>query len=138
MGRLFVDDTATVLEKTLDAASLKQAVIADNMANVNTPGFKRAEVAFEEELRAALSRRPGVRLVTTHPGHVRAGKPDLANLSPSICREMQTSLRNDGNNVDIDAEAARLATNTLVYTAVARCVTSRFGMLRSAITEGRR
>mgnify|MGYP000530431163 CR=1 FL=1 len=54
---IFVDQTVNFLQKALDAASLRQNVLANNIANVNTPGFKRSYVSFEESLQQALKKK---------------------------------------------------------------------------------
>lgn len=124
----FLDDaTSAALERSLDAAALRQRVIAHNLANIDTPGFKRSVVRFEDALAEAL---------------LSSGNPDVradqvAGVVPRVER-VETSLRADGNNVDIDLEAAELAENSLYFEAVARLVSARARLLRAAITEGRR
>lgn len=123
MGFDWMNPHILAMQKVLDGLALRQEVIANNLANVNTPGFKRAVVSFEQELQSALKHRD-----------VRS----LYRVEPQITVQSQTSLRPDGNNVDIDMEMAELAANTLQYNAVARLLSGQFGLLRSAITEGRR
>lgn len=113
------------LEKGIEALNLRHRVIADNIANANTPGFKKTEVSFTQELSRYLSQseRPG-----------GAQRP----FEPKAYRVNTTSHRLDGNNVDIEQEMARLAENTLLYEAVARQLSQKLTFLRLAITEGRR
>lgn len=112
-----MDVTSRVLAAALGAAGLRQETLAHNIANVNTPGFKRLYVSFEDELRAAAD-----------PGAV----------APQVHRDDITSGRADGNNVDLDREMALLAENQIRYAALARQMSGHFDRLRLAIWEGRR
>lgn len=146
---LFADRSTAALERALDAASLRHQVTSNNLANVNTPGFKRARVAFEDALRSALSTQagtgaaaralPGAPLapVATHPAHF--GVPAAVHsVRPQIWRDSATTMRNDGNNVDVETELALLTENSLWYQAMTRQLSGKLGILRQAITEGRR
>jgi len=119
--------TMMALAKTLDAASLRQQVIAHNMANANTPGFKRSVVAFEEALQRAMEKGSKCKSV----GRIK-------EVRPQVVRDNTTSMRVDGNNVDIESEMALLALNTLTYHAVIRRLSSRFASAHYVIHEGRR
>ena len=107
-----------LLSAVLDAASLRQRAFAQNIANVNTPNYKRLDVSFEDEL--AKSLKQGSSLEKIHPQLIE-GTPGDTN-------------RTDGNNVDIDLEMGNLTKNGLLYTAAAQILASRLAMLRSAIT----
>lgn len=141
MVRILGDRVVDTLARGLDAASLRHQVTANNLANVNTPGFKRGRVEFEEQLAAALqgasAPRQGVALAATHPGH--RTDPRAAGLPrANVVIDETLGLRNDGNNVDLETETAILARNSLWYTAMSRLISDRFNLLRHAITEGRR
>ncbi len=127
-----------LLEKGLDAASLRNRVIANNLANVDTPGFKRSDVLFEDELRKALSQQGKITGYITNARHIPIGGRPVAAVTPQVVPSNDTTMRNDGNNVDIDREMAALAKNTIIYTALAQELNGEFGKLRTAITEGRR
>ena len=90
---------AVLLEQVITAASMRHKVIANNIANVNTPGFKRSEVRFEEILHDAISTgQKKLPMSVTHAQHllpVHQTKP----LTPHTINE--TSMRTDGNNVDV-------------------------------------
>lgn len=115
---------------------MRQRVIADNIANLNTPRFKKSTVVFESLLKKALGRAP-VEMVTTHPGHL-GGRPLLADLQPEVQLNRATSMRADGNNVDIDEEMVNLAANGIKYQAGARELSDRYALLNLVITGGRR
>ena len=123
----FTDIASTVLSKTLDAAATRQKSIAANIANVETPGYKRSYVSFEQELQAILSR--------PNKHDVREG---LRDLSPQTLIDTFSPSKPDGNNVNIDAEIADLARTALKYRAAAVLLEGKGAMLRAAITEGKR
>lgn len=121
----------TVLEKGLNASSLRQKVLADNVANVDTPGFKRSDVDFEQALNAALGTRGStLSLKTSVPRHIAIGTSGNQAL---VQTDHSTSLRNDSNNVDIDREMTNVAENGLYYNALTRTISSQLGMLRMVI-----
>lgn len=136
MVELFSNPVMISLMKGLDAGALRQRVIADNVANVNTPSFKKSTVAFESLLKKALGREP-VEMITTHPMHL-GGAPPLAELRPEVNLNEATSMRTDGNNVDIDEEMTNLAANGIQYQATARELSERISLLGYVITGGRR
>lgn len=115
------DLPARVLERALDAASLRHRVLSHNIANVDTPGFKRYRVDFETELARALA----------------AGQ-DPDRVRPAVVRETDSTGRPDGNNVDIEAELVKLAENQIWYAALTRQISDHFARLRTVIYEGRR
>lgn len=132
----FSDQVMLGLKKGLDAGALRQRVIANNIANVNTPFFKKSTVAFESLLKKAMGRGP-VDLATTDPRHL-GGTPALADLTPLVNLDRFTSMRTDGNNVDIDEEMTNLAANGIQYQATARALSDRYAVLSTVITGGRR
>ncbi|MHB1650858.1 MAG: flagellar basal body rod protein FlgB [Desulfitobacteriaceae bacterium] len=122
-----------VLEKGLDASSLRQKVLADNVANVDTPGFKRSDVDFQAALASALGEQgQELPLKVTLSGHLPGVE---GNGAKTLVKDQSTAFRNDGNNVDIDKEMANVAENGLYYNAVTRAITSQLGYLRMVIEE---
>ena len=125
------------LQKGLDAAWTRNAVIRHNIANIETPNFKAYDVEFESLLARSLERASaqfeGVR---THPGHIefssRAGP-----VTHRIVQRQQTTMRLDGNNVDIEAENVRLAQNQLFYNTIVEQMNSEIRRLRMAIQDTR-
>jgi len=141
--RLFSDPAMRVLGKALDASSQTQETIAHNLANVDTPGFKRSEVLFQDQLTAALKATAesasDLKGLRTDSRHIPIGEPPtLEDVKPRVVVRAETSLRPDGNNVDLDSEMTRLAQNTLLYQSLAQLVRTKLAWLRSAINEGRK
>ena len=121
-----------VLHKSLEAYSKRQKSIADNIANVNTPGFRRSEVQFEDELRRSLQKK-GIKGRRTHQKHIPVGRVDLKDLRPRYHIPRDPSLKSGVNNVDVDKEMSNLAKNQINYQAAAQLIGRQFNALRSAI-----
>lgn len=128
--------TMGVLEKSLSAASLRQRVMANNIANANTPGFKKSDVIFEDLLSQALNGGAGLQQMRTHERHLSKDAVSVAQVQPHIVTSSATAVRNDGNNVDIEAEMANIAQNNLYYNALAQQVSAKLNALKIAIKGG--
>jgi len=129
----------TILRKALDATSLKHQVLADNIANVNTPGFKRSDVVFQQELKVALFAQQGVLpLATTDKAHFQVPvNVSVSDVKPRVIMHNDTISRNDLNNVDVDLEMSKVAENTILYSALAQITSLKLNALKNAIKEGR-
>jgi flagellar basal-body rod protein FlgB len=117
---------------------VRNTVIGNNIANVNTPGYKKMEVSFQAELEKSIEQAArGLDLKRTNIKHITA-KGLLSEDAINVTEINDTSLRTDGNNVDIDIELASLAENTLYFNSLVQLLTSQLTLLRTSITEGRR
>lgn len=122
-------DYINVLDKAADASWMRQEAISNNIANVNTPGYKRQDVSFEDSLQEAISN-----------SRYRSTDEKVANLSKADLRirsytdSSGFSYRLDGNNVDIDTENAALARNQLKYNALVDSINHEFSMIK-AVTQ---
>lgn len=128
----------TLLERTLDASSLRQKVLSNNIANIDTPNFKRSDVSFQDALSKALSPGDTLEGRITDPRHIKINSTELDDVKPTVYQEKSTSLRSDGNNVDIDAEMTNLAENQILYNTMIQQLNAKFGLLKYAISEGKR
>ena len=143
IDRLVSSEMMDLVQRSLDAAALSHTVIANNIANVDTPGFKRSDVVFTESLRKAFQSRENtpqhLAATVTDPRHLEFdAAPDIESIQPEVVTDVTSSQRNDGNNVDIDREVALLSQNTVWYQTLAQITQMEFSDLRSAIFEGRR
>ena len=110
-----------VLDKAADASWIRNNAIANNIANVNTPGYKRQDVNFEEQLRKAMKNSRYTSI------DERVANVDLERLDPITYRDHSTlSYRLDGNNVDIDTENVQLASNQIRYQGLTDSITKHF------------
>lgn len=125
MLQLF-DSNFVALDAALGAAGTRHQVLANNIANVNTPGFKRSDVDFDGQLAKALDA-------------AKDGDPAaLDKLEPTVSFQGGTTMRADGNNVDIDNEMASLAENNVRYNALVQMAAKQLNMLEYVISDGRR
>ncbi len=113
----------SVMQKTLDTLWLRQRIVSNNIANIDTPGYKSREVKFEEYLNNLT------------PGETLKEKdvPDAR-----IVTKSDTSLREDGNNVDIDKESLELYRVQIQYEYMVRKLSDEFSNIKTVLTEGRR
>ncbi len=124
-----VFDYVNVLDKAADASWTRNEVIANNIANVDTPGYKRQDLNFEDELERAL-------------GHSKYRTMDakVANLKnkhlePRVVNDYSGfSYRMDKNNVDIETENVMLASNQLKYQGLIEGLSAEFKNL-AAVTK---
>lgn len=125
MSQGFIHDPVfVVLGKALDAYSLRHKAAAENIANANTPGYKRSYVPFEDELARVLEEG--------------GGEEEVSRLKPKALQDRLTQAREDGNNVDMEQEVAEMAKNSLRYQAASSVLRTRFAMYRYVISEGKR
>jgi len=126
--------TIDVAKKGLDAAALRHEVMANNIANLNTPGFKAERVNFEDELRRALMKEEEMGSITTHSRHIKfGGKPDLIDVRPEIVGTQDLIYRNDNSTVDLDYEMTQMAKNSMMYEALVTRISGKFRLLNSVI-----
>lgn len=126
-----------LLERSLDAASLRQRVISDNIANVDTPYYKSKEVSFEKELQQALQSNSKFVGYRTDPRHIEIGKfRPVHVVRPEVLVRSNSVMNNNGNNVDIDYETINMAKNSLWQQALVQQTNGYFHKLSMAI-EGR-
>jgi len=109
-----LDPLSSNLERYLDLVSARQKLVASNIANVDTPGYKTRDVDFQTEFRNAID----------------PSRPVVAEVTG-------LKTKNDGNNVNIDRESRLLAENSIRFNVATGLLKSRLRTLRSAIDEGR-
>lgn len=128
MAGLFLTRTDVVVRGALDGLAARHRVYANNMANVETPGFQPSDVPFETELRQVRDE------IAESPARIqRVRRPDLTEMP-----DYQGAERLDGNGVQPDRQVVKLAENTLTYEALTQATRMRGELLRSVISEGRR
>lgn len=125
---LLSDVTSRALAAALGGTAARHEALADNIANIDTPGFTRTDVEFEEALAAAI------RAARRAP---RDSAEAMLSRSLRPRRDHSAPARADGNNVDVDREMAALARNALSHRAASQVLAARIRMLRTAIREGR-
>jgi flagellar basal-body rod protein FlgB len=119
-----------ILTRELNVSTLRRNVIANNVANADTPNFKRSDVNFESQLKRALdsekTTEPFAQYVTD-PKDIPFNKPaDWRQVQPRRVLDYLTEAKNNGNNVDIEQEGMDALSNELIYTTLAQVITSEF------------
>ncbi len=132
---LFNKTNLPILSKSLDSAMLRNRAIANNIANATTPGYRRVEVSFEDELRSALD-RTRLKGSRTDSRHIPLGRLDIENVNAKAYHPVDPTLASGVNNVDIDTEMAKLAENQIAFNYVVKYTQGIFKKMNSAI-QGR-
>ncbi|HEY9059819.1 MAG TPA: flagellar basal body rod protein FlgB [Pseudobacteroides sp.] len=136
VGWLF--NNAKILEKAMDGTVLRNEAITQNIANVDTPDYKRKTVAFEKALSDAMD-KSSFRGYRTDKRHIPIGGSNVDNVNISVTEDNSAlQMRLDGNNVDIEAEMSLMAKNNILYNALTQKLSGEFRKLKSVISEGRK
>ncbi len=117
-----------LLRQALDVSTVRGNVISNNLVNINTKNFKRSDVKFEDYLNSNV---PRVKFRATNDKHIK-----MSSEFYDVVEDNGTSIRNDGNNVDIDIEKANQAANTLMYNTLVSAISKRFQTM-SYVISGR-
>ena len=119
-----------VLDRAADVSWTRESLITNNLANVNTPGYKRQDINFESVLRKALGNSKYVPLDT------KINEMNMDELTPMVYTDHGNySYRLDGNNVDIDTENVELASEQIRYEALTTSIDSEFSRIKIAIGQ---
>ena len=150
------DMAMRALRSALDGLSLRHQAVSNNIANVDTPGYRASEVSFEGQLRRLLAeaQQPALpqtargqlvsqaqvtesakTMARTHPSHLSASRVDAA--TAAMVMPSQAPMRNDLNNVDIDRQMIELAETTINYNALTQLTSAKLSLLKAAINGGR-
>lgn len=121
-GEKEVAETSSVLE-LLDAGiraeSLRQKAIASNIANLQTPGYRRIDIKFQELLAKALD---------------RSGAVDLKEIKPQLHRPKQTPVKSNGNDVNLEAEVGEMVKNALLHKVYIRLLDKKYSQIELAMS----
>ncbi|UCD58329.1 MAG: flagellar basal body rod protein FlgB [Candidatus Hydrogenedentota bacterium] len=124
-------ETTGVLEKALPVIEASHRILANNIANANTPGFTPTHVSFRESLQHALmGSGTAISLRTTHPRHIMSG-----DARPGLVLERDTFEpgRNDRSRFDVDREMVELLKNTSRFNMVSGILTKRYQQMREVL-----
>ncbi|MCL4492999.1 MAG: flagellar basal body rod protein FlgB [Nitrospirae bacterium] len=110
------DKGMAILERMLDVTAFRQKLLASNIANADTPGYKAKDVSFQKELDKVMD----------------GGQPGYDVYEP-----VTTMPNRDGNTVNLDIEMAKVAENTLIYNAATQLMMMKMRMNKDVIRGGR-
>lgn len=125
---IFSKSTLPQLERALNRDTLKQSVIAQNIANVDTPGYKAKHVAFSDVLHSAFQAKK------TNPAHLSFS---TGSHGSRVVTDRSTTMQNNGNNVDVDKEMAELAKTQIDDQALVAAVNHQLQQYKLVIGGGR-
>lgn len=127
--------TQDLLERGLNNSMVKRKVISDNIANADVPNFKRSEVTFEANLKKAIESEKteaekAVPTKITDDRHFEFSKPmDYKEVKSKINIDYLTTMRADGNNVDVEKEVVQASQNQMQYSIMAERLNQNFRLL---------
>jgi flagellar basal-body rod protein FlgB len=139
MGDISFGQTVGMLKNAMDGSATAHSAIANNVANVNTPNFRRTDVSFKEALAAteATSGDPdSLALTTTSARHIPIGgaqEPEPFAVTSTVDDTEQ--MRIDGSNVDVDQEMAKLSLNSSYAQTMGQLLQNQYTRLRASIQE---
>jgi flagellar basal-body rod protein FlgB len=113
-----IDRITDLLDVGIKAENLRQKTIANNIANLETPGYRRIDVKFEELLAKSLKSSDDV---------------DLSDLEPIIYRPKETPVNSNGNDVNLESEVGQMVKNTLRHTAYIRLLNKKYKQIELAM-----
>ncbi|MBS1958644.1 MAG: flagellar basal body rod protein FlgB [Bdellovibrionales bacterium] len=130
----FFDPTIRALNNNLNLRLQEQNVIAGNIANADTPGYKAKAVSFEQAMRDALNLEENVKLETSSPEHFGSKGADA--VEADVYDDPNGIETLDGNTVDRAAEMTKMKENQILYNASIESLRKKLGMLEYGVTEG--
>lgn len=129
-----MDRAMRVVVRGLDYAMMRQRILAENVANVETPYYKRKDVDFASAFEDVLREKDTLPLLATHPEHFVDGSKNAPSMGTV---EEAYAVRQDRSGVDVEKEMTVVLENALYYQALARMMSDKLGLLRTVIREVR-
>ena len=129
----FHDQTLDAMSAYMTRLSQRQQVVASNLANIDTPGFKTKDISFHATMQEFLSE--SMDLQTTQPGHSRGFIPIASHAQVFEVQGLPS--RADQNNVDLDQEMLKLSETTFDYSLITQMVRGKFRTIGLSINEGK-
>jgi flagellar basal-body rod protein FlgB len=130
------DPTLNAMGQYMTRLSKRQQLVASNVANIDTPGYRAKDISFHatmEELLASQS----VPMRATRPEHNPLDRMQFAPQEPEIFEVPGLTAREDGNNVDLDQEMLKLGETSFGYSMMTQLLRTKFRTIASSINEGR-
>lgn len=133
---LFGDPAIASLQRSLDVQSLRSELVAANLANVDTPGYKARDVDFTKVLATEEKRLGGsLSMETSDPRHLSGN--DGGSIPIEVQEDDESNMRVDGNTVDQDKELQKLAEIQLLYEASVTAITRKFTLISDVINNAK-
>lgn len=132
-----LDKTMQLLHRSLDLHSARQRVIASNLANEETPGYRASDLQFAQQLQAAQKGRLPLTLTLTQGQHIGLRGQGYQTVTGKLAEVPAGDLPMDANSVNLELEMAKSSDNAMQYNAAASITGHRFRQLLSAIRDTR-
>ena len=133
-AEFFNDDTMMAIEAYMTRLSQRYQVVASNVANFETPGYKAKEISFYATMEELLS-EDSVSLRTSQPEHISPWAS--TSVQAQVFEEQGLPLHNDGNNVDLDREMMKVSQTLFGYSVISQVLRTKFRTLSTSINDGR-
>ena len=136
MAKLF-DVHFSLLQKSMDFRTKRNMLLASNVANLETPGYKSRDLVFEDALGEAMKAQLPGPLTVTNTKHMDGSRSlPLEMVRPELILSATPDAALDGNTVNLETEMAKLAENQVAYQAYTQMISHKFQALKAAIREG--
>ena len=132
-----LDKTMQLLHRSLDLRSARQRVIASNLANEETPGYRANDLQFAQQLQAAHQGRFPLTMAVTQHQHIGLRGQGYQTVTGKLTEVPAGDLPLDANSVNLELEMAKSSDNAMQYNAAASITAQRFRQLLSAIRDAR-
>lgn len=139
MADMRLEMTIQKIEAAMDLLSARRRLIASNVANAETPGYKAADLDFRSQLiEASEGGASGARLIRTDERHMPSPSAMGRGLSVVLRTETSGEARADGNTVELEKEVIKMAGDQIRFQALTQALNRVFSTMKEAITEGGR
>lgn len=133
-------ENSDIYQKSMQGLTARQQAIGQNVANADTPGYKRVQVGFERQLRTAIKlkgKSEDLPMRTSSDRHFSVGPlaNGLDDVKPELTQIADETYRNDQNNVDVEVEMSNMAETTVRYNTMAALAKGEFDGLKNLIRE---
>ena len=129
------DKTIQALRASLNLRQIRQEIIASNIANAETPGYKAKRVDFEEALARALDIDGQQTLRVNDERHYNVGGGGFDNLQPEVYEDSGGVVNENGNTVNREKELSLMLENNILYNASIQLLNKKLGMLKYAVSS---
>lgn len=136
-----IGQSISFYKEALNLRAVRHSVLASNLANAQTPGYKARDIDFNAELSRVMQKGRqgaggGLEMAATQPGHL-SGKRVNMQMSlgqPSLLYRQPTQVKPDGNSVDMDMERTRFLENSIRYQSTLQVIGSKFASIKNGMT----
>ena len=121
-----------ILHRSMDVSMLRRDLIADNLANADTPNFKKSILNFESELKRAFQSqiKPALEAKMSREKHIPFYQPiDYRTVGPRRVLDYLSQADANGNNVDIEEESVHMLKNQLNYQLMVQVISNQFSQI---------